>query len=114
MRKSSPIFSLILSIFCLIGGGDASERHDPTISAMITSEEGVFLKIDNNWIAAEALQATGEGILVLVESDWITVAEALENPDCARRTWTCDRCGYVNYDGIEACGVCGKSRPRRR
>jgi hypothetical protein len=113
MKTARTFISFFLIFLCLPSGAYAFERPDPLVSYVMSTEEGVFLKVANNWIATEALQATGEGIFVLVEGEWMTVAEALENPKCLRATWICDRCGFVNYDGIEACGVCGKLRPRR-
>lgn len=110
MKTARNFISFFLVVLYLSSGAYA---FDPIVNCVMTNEEGVFLKIADDWIATEALQATGEGMFVLVNSEWMTIEEALENPKCTRGTWTCDRCGFVNYDGIEACGVCGKPRPKR-
>jgi hypothetical protein len=34
----------------------------------------------------------------------------LEQKGSPRSTWECKNCGYINYDGINNCGVCGHSR----
>lgn len=26
------------------------------------------------------------------------------------KTWSCTKCGYNNYEGINSCAVCGKSK----
>ena len=113
MKTARIFISFFFIVLCLSNGACAFDSFDPIINCMMTNEEGVFLKVANNWITTQALHATEEGVFVLVDGEWMTLAEALANPKCVRKTWTCDRCGFVNYDGIEACGVCGKPRPRR-
>ncbi len=119
MTTTRNFFSLFLIVLCFSGGAHAFENNSrehefPLVRHVITNEEGVFLQVGNGWIATEALQATGEGMFVLVGGEWMTIAEALENPECARETWKCEVCGFNNYDGIAACGICGTPRPKKR
>jgi hypothetical protein len=123
MRVKSQFISLILLVLCVTKVG-AFENYCSTavrfesfsgstlVSHCIANQEGVFLQIGNRWIATEGLQISKEEIFVMVNGEWITIAEALENPECARATWKCSVCGFVNYDGISACGVCGTPRSK--
>jgi hypothetical protein len=127
MRATSKFISLFLLAlcFCKVDAfenycGDAvrfesfNESGSPLVRHIITNGGGVFLQVGNSWIATEGLQVSGEKMFVLVNGEWITIAEALENPECVRATWKCEVCGFINYDGISACGVCGTPRPKKR
>jgi len=71
----------------------------------------VFLKVGNEWLATDGLQASESGILILINGGWITIEEAFESLGGERREkWKCTKCGFFNYDGIAACAVCGKPR----
>jgi hypothetical protein len=126
MRVRDKFISLFLLLLCFskvnavenycgtaIEFESFNESGSPLLRHIITNDEGVFLQIGNTWIATEGLQILEEEIFVLVNGEWITIAKALENPECARATWKCAVCGFVNYDGISACGVCGTPRPKR-
>lgn len=86
------------------------EFGKPFVDQVITNQQGVFLRIGDYWIVTEGLQATPAGMLVLIYGNWMSVEEALEIPECRRGTWECSRCHFINYEGISACGVCGKPR----
>jgi len=88
----------------------ATETDPSGIEEVVTNEDGVLLRIGDEWLAAEGLQASGMGIYLLVNSEWMTLEEALETPECRRKSWVCTRCKYRNYDGINNCAVCGKPR----
>lgn len=87
-----------------------NEFEKPLVDQVITNQQGVFLRVGDCWIVIEGLQATPEGMLVLIYGGSMTVEEALEIPECRMGTWECSRCHFINYEGISACGVCGKPR----
>lgn len=103
----------LFNSMCAIDDGRA-ESEIPIIEHIIANEEGVFLQVGNTWIATEGLQVSSGEIFVLIEGEWMTISEAVENPDCARATWKCEVCGFINYDGIAVCGVCGTPRPPKK
>jgi hypothetical protein len=80
------------------------------VDQVISDQQGVFLRVGDVWIVTEGLQATSEGMLVLIYGDWMTVEDAMKIPECRRGTWECSRCHFINYEGISVCGVCGKPR----
>lgn len=100
---------LALLTFCFFNPIHAEEQH-LDVRCLITNEEGIFLQVGDRWIAGDGLLAISGGTFVLCEAEWIPIEDALSNPDCARATWVCSKCKYVNYEGILACAVCGKPR----
>lgn len=113
--KSINKHSLFIFIFlCFFNAMHACENNcaKPFVSHIITNDEGVLLQVGTDWIVTEDLYATEEGIFVLLNDEWIPIAEALNHPECLRATWKC-KCGYINYDCISACGVCGRPKPKK-
>lgn len=45
---------------------------------------------------------------VYCKDDFFT--ESAVESDELRATWTCVKCGFKNYEGIERCSVCGRKR----
>ncbi len=117
--KTIKVLLLLLLTLCFSNASHAFEdenyypevkQESPLIRHIIKSEEGVFLQIGDGWILTEGLQASAEGIFVIVNGEYMTVEAALENSECVRKTWVCKKCGFINYDGIAACALCGKPR----
>jgi hypothetical protein len=88
----------------------SNEFEKSLVDQVISNQSAVLLRVGDCWIVTEGLQATPEGIFVLICADWMTVEQALEIPECRRGTWECSRCHFINYEGISACAVCGKPR----
>ncbi len=117
--KTIKFLFLIMLTLCFSSASHAFEdenyypevkRESPLIRHIITSKQGVFLQVGDGWILTEGLHASVEGTLVIVNGEYITIEAALENPECVRKTWVCKKCGFINYDEISACAVCGKAR----
>ena len=87
-----------------------NEFGKPFVDQMITNQSGVFLRVGDCWIVAAGLYASSDGLFVLIYGNWMTVEEALEIPECKLKTWVCSRCKFINYEGVNVCGVCGKPR----
>ena len=123
MRAISKFVTICLLAFCCINSLQALEENyansyhyneqlldNQRIDKIITNEQGVFLLIDGCWIGTQGMQATQGGIFVLENGEWMSVLEAIEGGIFPLETWECSRCHFMNYEGISACGVCGKPK----
>jgi hypothetical protein len=98
---------LLLTMTC---AAQASEIEDPVVNQIITNEEGVFLHVGDCWIESEGLIASNDGLMVLIEGNWMPLPNATFVDDCKRGSWQCSRCDRYNLEGVEACAYCGKKR----
>lgn len=79
------------------------------IDQVVTTEEGIFLHVDDRWIAAEGVLAMPGSFLLLENGTWISLEKVI-NCD-TYRTWRCRICGYVNPQGITTC-LNSKNHPK--
>lgn len=103
MKGKCNIVNIFLLIFFMTNAIQAFERvenyfteqmpNSGKIEQMITNEQGVFLFVDGLWFGAEELQATAEGILVLQDGEWKSLAEVAGNNNYV---WICPICGHTN------------------
>ena len=117
MKMIAKFMSFLLIVLYFFNTVEASEGRcegAPCIERVVTTDEAVLIQIGSEWIVVEGLQVSGAGLFVLVKGEWMTLEEALENPDCLQATWKCGVCGFINYDCIAACGVCGTPRPPKK
>lgn len=71
------------------------------IDQVISTEEGVFLLVDNLWIGAEGVLTMPGSFLLLKDGRWLSIAEVV-NCD-SYKTWKCRICGYINPQGVTRC-----------
>lgn len=71
------------------------------IDQIITSNEGLFLNINDTWIGAEGILAMPGNFMLLENGKWVSLEEVM-NCD-SYRTWRCRVCGYINPQGIIRC-----------
>lgn len=71
------------------------------------SQKQIFLNVADQLLPIQHLSSDGMGIFVPLDEILMGVG---------RRTWTCPKegCGYVNYDGIDSCAICGTNRYAKR
>ena len=81
----------------------------PLIEQVITNDEGICLLIGNSWLMTKGMQASNEGMFVLVNEEWMSIDEAVECGDF-QASWKCSRCGRSSMDGINTCPYCGKPK----
>lgn len=108
------MFKYVLLLLCTVSftRGQAFEGNStemPLIEQVITNDKGVCLLIGNSWLVAKGLQASDEGMFVLVNEEWMPISEALEFGDY-QASWKCSKCGRYNMDGVTICPYCGKPR----
>jgi hypothetical protein len=105
----------IFVIFVAIGftstaqGYNDLRQNAPFIEQIITNEQGVCMLIGDSWLISEGLQATGDGIFVLINGEWKLLSEVSEQ-EARLKSWKCKKCGRYNLEGINACAYCGKPR----
>lgn len=107
MKRS--LFFLLSALCCFCVGDASAEECSPQVDHIVTNGQGVCLQIGDHLIVADGLLASGEGILVLVSGEWITIDAALEFSEY-NCVWKCQKCGYINMDQINRCPICGKAR----
>jgi hypothetical protein len=116
MRMQYKFMSLLLLVLCFLSAAQAFESVDyrneidmPPVEQVIATNQGVGLLIGESWLIAEALQATGEGLFVFLNEEWMPLAEAVEIGDY-QASWECSRCHRYSMDGVNVCPYCGKHR----
>jgi hypothetical protein len=67
------------------------------------TSHSIFLHIGDLLLPIRSLSTDENGVFVTIDEIGMGVG---------RKTWTCTNadCGYVNYDGIDKCAICGTSR----
>lgn len=123
MRRISKIMILTLLIFefsSLFANPFLSNQaqyenstnplQSPTMSQVISNEDGVFLLVDDFWLCTEAFQTTGIDSFVMVEGEWTSLSKAVESGEGRLRSWKCKRCQRYNLEGVSGCAYCGKPR----
>ena len=107
-------FSFVLAFLFLCGQMEGVEpiENQNEISRILTSDQGILIRIGEEWIQAEALHAASSGMFVLLDGEWVSVEEAIELGG-RRDTWKC-KCGFENYVDFNYCSVCGAERPKEK
>jgi len=98
------LFFLCLSCFTVVR---ASEM--PLIEQVVTNDLGVCLLIGDSWLVTKGMQASNEGMFVLMNEEWMSISEAVELGDY-QASWKCSKCGRYNMDGVNTCPYCGKPK----
>lgn len=116
MRRMRQFGLLTLIALSFITTTQAFEKRNcyngedmPFIEQVITNDQGVCLLIGNSWLVTKGMQASNEGMFVLVNEEWISVAEAVEFGDF-QASWKRSKCGRYSMDGINICPYCGKPK----
>jgi hypothetical protein len=90
--------------------GNCYNGHDmPLIEQVIINDQGVCLLIGNSWLVTNGMQASNEGMFVLVNEEWMPIAAAVEFGDF-QASWKCSKCGSYSMDGVNTCPYCGKPK----
>lgn len=71
-------------------------------SSIYVSSNQIYVKIAEDLIPIQHLSCDDSGIFVSIQD--------LQTGRGRQETWICQKCGYENYVGINACGICGRSR----
>lgn len=112
MRVLIKFLTLFVLTFCYANAIHASEQDNCVyfaekisnthrIDQMITTDEGVFLLVDDQWIGAEGVLAMPDSVLLLEDGKWVSIGEVM-NCD-TYKTWKCRVCGYINPQGVTRC-----------
>lgn len=88
----------------------SSKIEAPFVEQIMTNEQGVHLLIGEYWLNADGLQASENGMFVLLHGEWMPLSEAVKMRGYLLRSWKCSRCGRYNLEGINACAYCGKPK----
>lgn len=87
-----------------------NQLQSPTVSQVISNDDGVFLLVDDFWLCAEAFQTAGIDSFVMVGGQWMSLSKAVESGEGRLRSWKCKRCQRYNLEGVNGCAYCGKPR----
>jgi len=96
-------------VLCSICFTKAQANEMPLIEQVITNDQGVCLLIGDSWLVTKGMQASNEGMFVLVNEAWMPIFEAVEFGDY-QASWKCSKCGRYNMDGVNTCPYCGKRK----
>jgi hypothetical protein len=107
MRSIKSFLFLFSLMLCCKGMAQASVREMPEkfnnyqVDQVISTDEGIFLLIDDRWIGAEGVLAMPNSFLLLENGQWVSLEEVF---DCdTYKTWRCRVCGWVNPQGVTKC-----------
>ncbi len=107
MRGLYKFMFLLVLAFCHMPMANAIEQGIPEqfdnykINQVMTTEEGVFLLVDDLWIGAEGILAMPGNVLLLENGKWVSISEVIAGD--TYYTWRCRVCGYVNPQGTTKC-----------
>ena len=62
----------------------------------------IYVRIAEDVIPIQQLSCDSNGIFITIQD--------IQTERGRRDIWTCPKCGYENYDGINNCGQCGRDR----
>lgn len=96
---------LVLYSTCFI----ARASEIPLIEQIITNDKGVCLLIGDSWLVTKGMQASNEGMFVLINEEWMPISEAVDFGDY-QVSWKCSKCGRYSMDGVNVCPYCGKPK----
>jgi hypothetical protein len=71
-------------------------------SNIYLSENQIYIRIGGELIPIQYLCCDDFGVYVSTEE--------IQRGQGRHGIWTCPKCGYENYDGINNCGQCGRDR----
>jgi hypothetical protein len=57
----------------------------------------VCLLIGDAWLVAKGMQASDAGMFILLNAEWVPIAEAIEFGDY-QASWKCRKCGRYNSE----------------
>lgn len=106
MRSTSKFLMVLVLAFCYINLVHSTEQDNPEtlnnyqVDQIVTTEEGVFLLVDNIWLGTEGVLAMPGSFLVLNNGQWVAIRDVM---NCDSYTWRCRICGYVNPQGVTRC-----------
>lgn len=79
-------------------------------SSIYLASDSIYLNINDNLIPISAISADANGLYVTVDLETLREFQLDGRGIFGDETWTCKKCGYENYVGIDTCPVCGKNR----
>jgi hypothetical protein len=72
------------------------------LDSIYFSPNQIYVRIAEDLIPIQHLSCDCNGIFVSIQD--------IKAGKGRRDIWTCPKCGYENYDGINKCGTCGRDR----